>query len=275
MAPSKETEDRAALLLEGTAMARWQRDAVAALVGRHAVSVTDLFIDDGERKAGRLQTLREDLREGALPWEIYRRLESWASSAETGEEGEGPTRSLPLERIDFLRGADRHRVRPASGPEGEVHFPEWAVERLADVDVAIRFGFGIVRGALLEAPTHGVLSFHHGDLREYRGRPAGFWEFLERRRSVGITVQRLTETLDGGEIAAYREVDVDDLTHWVAIRRRLLVRSEDLLAEAYAACRRGELVEPEQLGRLHSRPGAGALVRYVRRVGEVFIEESW
>ncbi len=43
-------------------------------------------------------------------------------------------------------------------------------------DVLIRCGKGILRGDILYAARHGILSFHHADNRINRGGPPGFWE---------------------------------------------------------------------------------------------------
>lgn len=67
-------------------------------------------------------------------------------------------------------------------------------------DVLLRFGFNILRGDVLEAATHGVWSFHHGDEEHYRGGPPGLWELLRGEPVMGAVLQRLTEKLDGGRI---------------------------------------------------------------------------
>lgn len=68
------------------------------------------------------------------------------------------------------------------------------------LDVIIRCGSGILRGKILEASKHGIISFHHGDNTKYRGGPAGFWEVLNKDPSSGFVIQRLTNELDGGDI---------------------------------------------------------------------------
>jgi len=71
-----------------------------------------------------------------------------------------------------------------------------------DVDVAIRFGFRIVRGPLLSLPRYGVWSFHHGDNSVNRGGPAGLWEVFRGWGASGAVLQRLSEDLDGGTTLA-------------------------------------------------------------------------
>jgi hypothetical protein len=69
-----------------------------------------------------------------------------------------------------------------------------------DLDIIVRCGSGILRGKILNAAKYGIISFHHGDNRKYRGGPAGFWEVLNKDPSTGFVIQRLTDELDGGDI---------------------------------------------------------------------------
>lgn len=69
-----------------------------------------------------------------------------------------------------------------------------------DLDVMIRFGFGILRGEILNVPNYGIWSLHHGDNRINRGGPPAFWEVVNREDVTGITLQQLSEDLDGGKV---------------------------------------------------------------------------
>lgn len=59
-------------------------------------------------------------------------------------------------------------------------------------------GFGIVKEPLLSLVPQGILSYHHGDMRKYRGQPVGFWELYHGEKEMGVTVQRLSASLDKG-----------------------------------------------------------------------------
>ncbi len=69
-----------------------------------------------------------------------------------------------------------------------------------DLDVALCFGFRILKGDALKIARHGVWSFHHGDNQVNRGGPAGFWEVMEGTPITGSVLQILTEDLDNGEV---------------------------------------------------------------------------
>ena len=68
------------------------------------------------------------------------------------------------------------------------------------LDTLVRCGSGILRGKILKVCKYGIISLHHGDNQFYRGGPPAFWEVLHRSESTGFIVQRLNETLDGGEV---------------------------------------------------------------------------
>ena len=67
-----------------------------------------------------------------------------------------------------------------------------------DLDLILRFGFGIIRGEILGASRYGVWSYHHDDHLRYRGGPPGFWEIYYGETWNGAMLQRLTERLDDG-----------------------------------------------------------------------------
>lgn len=81
-------------------------------------------------------------------------------------------------------------------------FPEEALKQIRefDLDVAICFGFRILKGEALQIARHGVWSFHHGDNLVNRGGPAGFWEVMDGIPVTGSVLQVLTEDLDNGRV---------------------------------------------------------------------------
>jgi hypothetical protein len=70
--------------------------------------------------------------------------------------------------------------------------------KAAKLDFIIRFGFGILKGEILNAATYGVWSYHHGDEQYFKGGPPGFWEIFYKKSTTATILQQLTPTLDGG-----------------------------------------------------------------------------
>ncbi len=73
------------------------------------------------------------------------------------------------------------------------------IEKLK-LDFLIRLGSGILKGKILKSSKNGVISFHHGDNKLFRGGPAGFWETYNGINSSGFVIQQLTNKLDAGNI---------------------------------------------------------------------------
>lgn len=76
-------------------------------------------------------------------------------------------------------------------------------------DLILRFGFRILRGDVLGIPKLGIWSLHHGDNKVNRGGPPGFWEVVRKESVSGVTLQQITEDLDGGKVIgrAYTKTD--------------------------------------------------------------------
>jgi hypothetical protein len=72
--------------------------------------------------------------------------------------------------------------------------------RSHNLDFMLRFGFGIIKGDILDAAQYGVWSYHHDDDRKYRGVPTGFWEIMFGDPVNAAVLQRLTNKLDSGII---------------------------------------------------------------------------
>jgi hypothetical protein len=69
-----------------------------------------------------------------------------------------------------------------------------------NLDIIIRLGFRILKGEILNSARLGIWSYHHADNRVNRGLPAGLWELINEEASTGITLQILSDNLDGGTV---------------------------------------------------------------------------
>ncbi|HTL04663.1 MAG TPA: hypothetical protein VL241_02885 [Gemmatimonadales bacterium] len=122
--------------------------------------------------------------------------------------------------------------------------PDVATIQEERLDLLLRIGFRILRGPVLRAARHGVWSFHHGDNRLYRGGPPGVWEVLDDRPESGVTLQCLTEELDGGQVLA-RSNGATQRFSFERNFRGLLRRSSAMLLASLARLHRGD--DPAQL----------------------------
>lgn len=109
-----------------------------------------------------------------------------------------------FKEIDLSRFSEDFLVYNINGVEKRFsyRFPSEEIEKIKDLklDLLIRFGFGILKGEILNAARYGVWSLHHGDNRINRGGPPAFWEIINKEEITGITLQKLSEDLDGGKV---------------------------------------------------------------------------
>ena len=130
-------------------------------------------------------------------------------------------------------------------------------------------GFGIVRSPLLELAPHGVLSYHHGDMRRYRGQPPAFWELYHGEREMGITVQRLNAELDAGEPIVEHRVEIRANDTLRALNSRAMNASVPMLYDAVEKVAeptfRGETID--SLGPLYTLPNLRQWLLLNARIG--------
>ncbi|UPV73274.1 hypothetical protein M0R89_12040 [Halorussus limi] len=252
-----------ALLVRGPDVPAWQASAVESMLARTDAEVTTVVrcTESTGGKRGGLDHYLDRVREYPL----------WTPVGAAVQLGDPPAYQRPraVGSIEGLGDPETLAVDPDPAPDFGNVLPDRAVEVVGETDVAIRFGFGILKGDVLDAPEYGVLSFHHGDLREYRGMPCGFWEFLNGEETAGVTLQRLTETLDGGSIVAYEPVDIADARTWSEVRERLFAVSDDVLVKGVRNVASGVDPEsPDELGDLYSLPEGGDVLKYVLKEGK-------
>jgi hypothetical protein len=249
-------------LLAGESLAAWQAETLARAVAETDARVTRVVVDvsPGRSLAG---TLRRAVELRA--WGVV----AAALAAERRLRGPIPeAERVALDDVPALADATRTTCVPRVHDGWKHEIPAEAVDDAArEADAGLLFGVGFVVGRVLSAFDHGVLSFHHGDVREYRGQPMGFWEYLDGEARAGVTLQRLSETLDGGRVVATDTVPVGDAARWRDVRSRLLAASPPLLATGLrrVADPSFEPTTPDDLGDLHTLPRGRAVGRFVAR----------
>lgn len=93
-------------------------------------------------------------------------------------------------------------------------------------------GFGIVKEPLLSLAPNGILSYHHGNMRKYRGQPVGFWELYNNETEMGVTVQRLSAGIDKGIPIVEKAIPIENADSVTSLRERALQESTPMLHEA-------------------------------------------
>jgi methionyl-tRNA formyltransferase len=93
-------------------------------------------------------------------------------------------------------------------------------------------GYGIIKEPILSIPPFGILSYHHGDMRKYRGQPPAFWELYNNEKEMGITVQILNSGLDCGIPVVEKTVEIRKNDTLKMLFNRAMKESESMMHEA-------------------------------------------
>jgi hypothetical protein len=250
---------RLGIIVDGGSIARWQADALAEVSNEYRI----LFYNCTNMRP---QT---------------RRLRHWPYyalnllSLRTTLTRRTPLRELGKDVIDFACEHDGTWQRLP----GQL-VDQLKTDRLFGI---VKFGMG-----LLQVPTEAelpipILSFHHGDLRRFRGRPAGFYELLDGEPVVGQVVQQLTNRLDAGPVLGFAETSARPYSYRAtmaeAYRTSPLVLKQAV--RNLAAGKQIDMTPAEHMTRLPApaavvRFGGQRLISMVQRIAYgLAIEKRW
>lgn len=152
-----------------------------------------------------------------------------------------------------------------------------------EIDIVIKFGMGLFRNHAALGAKYGVLSFHHGDPEEYRGRPAGFYEVLANAPKMGVIIQQLGDALDGGKIVASRYTKITHYSYAKTLQHAY-ESSSDLLRKAIENICNNRFVENSGKGRNYRLPSNLVVAKFiiillVRKIRRILygltIEKHW
>jgi len=144
--------------------------------------------------------------------------------------------------------------------EGWQRIPASVADGFCSADVVIKFGLNLLRNPDSLPVKYGVIAYHHGDPAQFRGRPAGFYELKQDAEVLGVIVQRLSDTLDGGEILAKAYAPVVPHSYAQTLQGSYLAGTP-LLEKAIEALKIDRSQTPKSLGPNYRLPTNASVAR--------------
>tara|TARA_B100000941_G_C28200178_1_gene396412 strand:- start:55 stop:636 length:582 start_codon:yes stop_codon:yes gene_type:complete len=126
-----------------------------------------------------------------------------------------------------------------------------------NLDVILLIGnFGIIREPLISLVPKGILSYHHGDMRKYRGMPPAFWELYNGESEMGLTVQRLSSKLDLGSPIVEKKVKIKANDSLSKLKKRAYFESKDMMYTALNKISKSRPIESALInaGKIYTLP---------------------
>ncbi|MGH9970115.1 MAG: glucosamine inositolphosphorylceramide transferase family protein [Pyrinomonadaceae bacterium] len=173
---------------------QWVRRIIAEVTSSSLASI--VLVVRNRRRGQEQESLFQRLwkRRRHLLYAVYTKLDNQLSSV-----GLDAFQEVSVE--DLLAGVPVVEVEPISQKfTDRLSDEDLKLIRAYELDVALRFGFRILKGGVLQIARHGVWSYHHDDGRIYRGGPPGFWEVMKDDPVTGSMLQILNEDLDNGKV---------------------------------------------------------------------------
>lgn len=132
-------------------------------------------------------------------------------------------------------------------------------------DMVVLAAFGqILPGEIIEGPPLGCLNVHPSMLPRYRGAAPINWTLINGERKTGVTIMRMDEGVDTGDILLQEETDIGDEEIYDELHDRLSIMGAEMLLRA---------VEGVAGNTLQRRPqdssGASYAPRLTREIGHV------
>ena len=125
---------------------------------------------------------------------------------------------------------------------------------------------------LLKIPRYGGINVHSARLPAYAGLAPYFWVLANNEKSTGVTVHRMTEKWDAGDILAQHDVPIEPRMSAFGLFRSLAETGGRALIEGVDRALRGEAGEQQDLRKrsYYSHPRLADYVR-LRRNGHSLI----
>lgn len=169
------------------------------------------------------------------------------------------------------------------------YFEENDIEKIhsSGLDFILRFGFGILKGGILDAAKYGIWSYHHDDDKKYRGVPTGFWEIMYNDAVNAVILQKLTDKVDSGVIL--RKGYFKTIDHsWQANLDNLLKSACEWPSQVCRDIENGNTAflstvnKPES--KIYHLPSNGTMIKFLLKVvgnkirfhfKDIFVAEKW
>jgi len=69
----------------------------------------------------------------------------------------------------------------------------------------------ILKNEILKVPKYGCINYHTALLPKYRGRQPLFWALYNDDKKTGITIHKMDESIDKGEVVIQKQINIENL----------------------------------------------------------------
>ena len=109
-------------------------------------------------------------------------------------------------------------------------------------DLIIFLGFNkLIDAKMLDLVRHGILSFHTANTKKYRGRPSSYYEFINNEKFGGVTLQKLSNKIDAGEIINLKTTNISKCKSFEETQYKMLKIKNNMLVQGINSIKSKEI----------------------------------
>ncbi len=141
-------------------------------------------------------------------------------------------------------------------------------------DILIRSCSNILTNDFFKISKFGIISFHHGDYKKFRGSPAGFWEVLNQEKQTGFMIQTINKGLDYGNIII--EGFVQTKSFFLLNQAELYKKSNDYLKKIlldFSRKKKFLFIKKSKKGKIYETPRVYNQVKYLCQTIKVLVKK--
>ena len=130
----------------------------------------------------------------------------------------------------------------------DVNHPLW-VDRIQAMAPEVIFSFyyrNLIGNDILGLAPKGAFNLHGSLLPKYRGRAPLNWVLVNGEKETGVTLHRMVQRADAGDIVAQQAVTITDSDVALSLHRKLCSASQMLLGDVLPKIRSGQTQERAQ-----------------------------
>lgn len=119
---------------------------------------------------------------------------------------------------------------------------EWVAElRKYKADIFVVAAFGqILSKEILDMPKFGCVNIHASLLPKYRGAAPIQWCILNGERYTGVTIQKMAEGVDTGDIISQRSIEIESTDTGDSLFDKLMYLGADLIVDTIKEIEEGK-----------------------------------
>ena len=205
------------VILCGTGLDAFQQEVLSPILADASMEIVGAYVDNRPRPSLKKRFMK-NLKRGRGGYMLVMLVKSRLAKKKP---------SISAVEFFTVKGVECIETEQPYSEESIAKITRWS----PDVMVMLG-GFGIVKEPLLSLAPLGILSYHHGDMRKYRGQPVGFWELYHNESQMGVTVQRLSTGIDKGMPIVEKVVPIERRDNVKRLCERAMASSINMMHEA-------------------------------------------